>query len=760
MRWICLRSLAFLAAASLFLAAGIALAQQSGLLPESPGESRMSDPAGGKTSASATLEEPPGSVPTPAKHRPAPPVNVTAVPAKAKPGENQLKMRPADESLNPVADLQEGPPPPLVAASFKGVVPGTSTKADVAGAWGPPKKTTRVNGSLVELYSVEPFKRVEVNYADGKVSSIVIRLDKSFPVNAVAKQLDLTAVRPVLVVNELGEVLGRAYPERGVLLEFLPSDKPGKASLKVSQIILEPLSAESFVLRAETTMDSRHDLSRRDLEQALTLEPGNARAHWLYGRVLASTEQYEKAVKEAGEAVRLDPHDAQYRVTHAQTFAQAGQLPEALEEARKAIAISEDRPHVRARATCMVADLLASGPKPDFKKALTFHTQALQLADPLCNDPHPAIRLAAKEVQIDAYLGTAHDIAWGEWKDKPKAVVRWLERAKAVADDVVANEGSSQEQLFRVHARALAAFVGLHDAIDPAPAAKGLTETGEKLIAAARDPGRKARLHWELGMALYDAVQICQMRRAGQRLEVWRSRHRTLGPRGQSKTIEHLDVLARTLVLPAGRDSRDEQARPPSRRRLVRQGSSPLGTRDSRRPRRRYWPTGRGFRRHGRFLLGDRPARPCHRLDDQGGCVDGAGRQAGDARALRAGRSLQQPGLDAAKAGQPGPGQAFPGDGQPHQEREHEVNRFFGETAMRRYLSWTFLVAAGLLLGVLSSSYQRSNADPPAAAAANADSANCDAVAELKEINAQLKELNAQLKKGTTRVFVMMNPPQ
>ncbi len=353
---------------------------------------------------------------------------------------------------------------------------------------------------------------MEVSYADGKVASIVIRLDRSFSVDTVAKQLDLTAIRPVPVLSELGEVLGWAYPERGVLLAWKPGEKPAKAPAMVSQIILEPISAEPFVLRAKTTMESRHDLSRCDLEQALSLEAGNAQAHWLYSRVLAAAEQYEKAVKEAGEAVRLDPDDAQYRATHAQVLAQAGQLTEALADAQKAVALSENRPHVKARATCMVADLLASGPKPDFKQALAVHTQALKLADSLSADPHPAIRLAAKEVQIDAYLGAAHDIAWGEWKDKPKAVARWLERAKAVADDVVSNEGGSQEQIFRVYARALAAYVGLRDAIDPAPAADGLIETGEKLIAEARDPGRKARLQWELGMALYDAVQICQMR--------------------------------------------------------------------------------------------------------------------------------------------------------------------------------------------------------------------------------------------------------
>jgi hypothetical protein len=81
---------------------------------------------------------------------------------------------------------------------------------------------------------------------------------------------------------------------------------------------------------------------------------------------------------------------------------------------------------------------------------------------------------------------------------------------------------------------------------------------------------------------------------------------------------------------------------------------------------------------------------------------------------------------------------------------------------MRRYLSWALLVAAGLVLGVASSSYQRSNADtPPAAAADAADAASitADAVAELKEIKAQLKEINEQLHTGTTKVFVMMNPP-
>jgi hypothetical protein len=115
-------------------------------------------------------------------------------------------------------------------------------------------------------------------------------------------------------------------------------------------------------------------------------------------------------------------------------------------------------------------------------------------------------------VLVDAHLSAAHDIAWGEWKDKPKAVSRWLERAASVATDLVDNEGAGEDRLFRLYTRSLAALVGVRGGIDPAPAAQAVVATGDKLILMARDADRKAQLQWEVGMALYDVVQICQMR--------------------------------------------------------------------------------------------------------------------------------------------------------------------------------------------------------------------------------------------------------
>ena len=176
--------------------------------------------------------------------------------------------------LEPIAE-QTGPVE-LEATSFHAVTPGVTTVEQMEKAWGPPKEIRKQNKTVMQLHAVGPFPRVEASCSGGKVVSIIIRFEKSFPANAVAQQLELAKIQPVLVSNELGEILGQAYPERGVLFSFEPSDTPGKPTMKVSHIILEAISAEPFVLRAETNIDSRPDFSLRDLDQALQLQATNS----------------------------------------------------------------------------------------------------------------------------------------------------------------------------------------------------------------------------------------------------------------------------------------------------------------------------------------------------------------------------------------------------------------------------------------------------------------------------------------------------
>jgi tetratricopeptide (TPR) repeat protein len=415
--------------------------------------------------------------------------------------------------LVPVPDAKLLGPAEIEVTSFHGITPGISTRADVEKTWGKPKDTRKLDNGTSQLYAVDPFPRVEVTYSiDNKVTSLVIRFEHGFPAGQVAEQLELTKIQPVLVSNELGEVLGQAYPERGVLFSFEPAADPNKALKKVTHIVLEPITAEPFVLRSETNVDMRPEFSLHDSEQAVKLQPTSARAHWLRSRTLSALGQHEQAVAAAIEAVRLEPRDARYQVTKAQSLQQAGRLVESAAEAEKAIGMSEQRPHVKARAICLLGDLKGSGPRPDYKQALQHHTQALQLADTLTTDRHPAIRVAAKEVLLDAHLGALQDIAWGAWREKERSAQNWLAKASEIAQDLIRTEDGGDEYLFRVSVRALSADVGLQGKFDPTKWAKEVVRSGEVQINAAPETTRKAELQWQVAMSLYDAMQVYQMR--------------------------------------------------------------------------------------------------------------------------------------------------------------------------------------------------------------------------------------------------------
>jgi len=489
-----------------------AMPQQSGSAPKvmpsyPPAATILSDPddsAVDEGVADSKLVNEPSKTPMPAEA--SPPAEV------AKPDETGEPSDAGEEPLVPVPDPLEAGPIEIEAASFNGVTPGQATLADVQKSWGAPKEMEKQNGVLMHLYAVEPFEHVEVSFIEDKVSSVVIRFENSFPANTVAQQLELTAIRPVFVSNALGEILGQVYPERGVSLAFEPADAPRKASMKVTQIVLEPIDAEPFVLRAETTLKKHTRLARLDLEQALKLQPNNAKAHWLLSRVLISMNKFETAATAAASAVRLQPSNSRYRVTLAQSLGQSGRIDEAIKEARQTAETCQKRPHVKAHALCLLGDLHASGAKPDYKQAIRFHMEAAAAAEALIENEHPAIRIAAKEVLVDANLGAAHDIAWGEWKEKDAAVTAWLEKASAAAEDLVANESASRRHRLHVATRALAACVGLQGKVDPEAWAEQALEAGDELIAATNDRERRAALQWDLGMALYDALQIYQMR--------------------------------------------------------------------------------------------------------------------------------------------------------------------------------------------------------------------------------------------------------
>lgn len=421
-------------------------------------------------------------------------------------------QKPSPETISPQADPRTNgndihPEP----AAFNGVTPGQTTVAKLLKQWGQPKDSRKIPPETRYLFEMPPFSQVEVIARDNLVRSIVVRLEKSYPANLVAQHLELSQIRAVYVSNPQGEILGQAFPERGVIFAFAPADQPGKASNMVTDIILEELSADPFVLRAETFWDSEPESAARDLAQALKLDPQMARAWWLLARVQRLLGQTAKAQESIQQAVTLSPQELSYRLELAQILLDGRQTEPALAELQQVVALAEDRPHLKAKALCLIGDVYHAAEPPDFKKALDYHYEAIKVAQAMRTDPFPAYRVAAKEVLVDAHLGAAKDIAWGVWERKEAVVNRWLERAEALAQDLVQTERQPPKALFKTAATALAVSVALPQAIEAQPWLEKLDQALQILLQDA-SPHRKAQIQWDYGAALYDAVQHFQAR--------------------------------------------------------------------------------------------------------------------------------------------------------------------------------------------------------------------------------------------------------
>lgn len=454
------------------------------------------------------------------------PLGESENPGQALPSdETALRIEPANAPPNgssPEPESRGGPisprldpktttePVTVETAAFNGVTPGVSTVQELTQRWGPPKNIIDKGIEAFHLYEIPPFEQVEVHIQQGKVQAIIIRLGKTYPANLVATHLELSEIRPVLVSNPQGEVLGQAFPERGVLFSFAPAAEPGRSSNLVTQIILTPVSPEPFILRAETFWQAEPEKAARDLEQALKLDPKAHRGWWLLSRIQKELGQPKDAAASGQQAVQLDPANLQYRLTLAEILDQIGQDDLAIQQLEQVIAVADQRPHVKARALCSLGTIYQTLNKPDYKKALDNHFEAVKVAQPLRTDPHPAIRIAAKEVLVDAHLGAALDIAWGPWEQKDSVVPRWLERAAALAQDLIDSEHQSADKLFRVSTTALATSVAMPQTIDPGPWIEAMDQCSQQLEAEA-SPVQQARLKWDYGVALYDAVQCFQV---------------------------------------------------------------------------------------------------------------------------------------------------------------------------------------------------------------------------------------------------------
>lgn len=441
------------------------------------------------------------------------PAPLKAAPPVKAPTKAPTQTAPAKESPAAKSDEKE-----VETATFSGIRPGESTQAQVHETWGQPGQTFEDAGVVHEIFSVEPFKEIDVSYDAEKVASIVIFMEQSFSANELAQQLGLDNLQAVIIPDGKGKWLGQSYPERGVMFGFDPEQSKEKI---VAQMVLEPISGLPFLLRAEVRMKRDYTLALKDLDYAVQLDPKLARAHALRAQVLLAMMHWNDAKQAADTATKIEPTNPELSLLKARVFRESGDYAGAVIEARQAMANAEKKQLVKAACLVELARAVAEGPDRDFRRAADYSLEAIKLTEKLVSSQQAATRREARIVALDANLELAGAISWGFWRQKEVTAPKWLDKAQALADQLAEEDKAGDEYRLRVASKALTAAVGLKGAIDPTPWVKALQDAGGKQLAAYNDPVRHRQLEWQVGTALYDAMQAYhQLEAYAEALEV------------------------------------------------------------------------------------------------------------------------------------------------------------------------------------------------------------------------------------------------
>ncbi len=396
------------------------------------------------------------------------------------------------------------------AAEFNGVKPGVTMSDQLEKEWGVGKEISHDGDKTVFRYALSEFPQVDVALEKNIVQSIVVHLVTPLPPAALAEKLEVNNVRPVLVPDDAGAILGQSFPEHGVLFNFAPDGK------RVLDVAIEPIDVETFLLRAETNLKSHCYASLADIDFVLKQQPGHARALWLRAKLLSQFARYDEALIAIQSALVAEPKNPKFRLTLAEITGATGKYDEAAHEIKDVLSVAGLPQELKALGLCMLGDLLAASPAHDYKQAMEHHMSAIQTADPLSINQHVAVRRAAKLVLIDAHLAVAHDIAAGTFQQKERVVQKWLSRASAYTEDMIDTEdGDPALRLHLAHA-ALTACAAAEGKVDSVPWARLALQKGKELIAAAEDSWRKSSMEWKLGLALSEGLVADKHRTANQ----------------------------------------------------------------------------------------------------------------------------------------------------------------------------------------------------------------------------------------------------
>jgi len=451
---------------------------------------------------------------------------------------DEISKLDATATASPTTDEKEANLDPIRPMRFNGLLVGTSTEDDMLSDWGEPFRSNDEPGYRIAKYRIEPFRQVDVELVEGLVASILIHLEEPLDAAHCASQLRISEIGAVPVPADDGGILGLVFPERGVVFSNVQDDPESL----VGKILLELPTAESFLLRAEYDFETQFESDLADIEQALSMDSNFARAYHVRSNLLISIGRYHDALDEANQAVRLEPSNKMYLLAKAELLGLSGSYEAAMRLVNDVLEVADLDSNTRAVGELVLGDLIAKGPTPRFKESLAHHLRAIELAAAYANDLNFADRRRAKMVLLQAHLGVARDISRGKFQKQDQVVPKWIRRATALVEEMVRRDQADPALRLRVHQTDLAARSDLRSAEDPSDLIRDAISAGERMIEEANDPLNIARLKWELGVLIAEAVNLQRLR--GELQSAW------------ERTDEALVLLKDSAI---GRQSTSEQ---------------------------------------------------------------------------------------------------------------------------------------------------------------------------------------------------------
>ena len=414
-------------------------------------------------------------------------------------------FQPASQGADPAAAPAPTPEMQPEPVTFNQVEPGVTTVQELRETWGEPSKTVVEGSRQTLVYAVPGFRQVDVHSDESgtTVQSLLIHLTSSVPLDELQPHLGLEWVQGVDVPDEEGVILGRAYPERGVLLTC----RDGAAANRITHVSLEPIGGELYRLRAEYDTQNHFTRSLADLDEAIRRDPQDAHAHWLRAELLTLVGRARAAQQSADEAVKLADNNALYRLTQARIAAELGQLESALRETRSVAEDERASQIVRARADYQLGNLLAVGLEPDYQQSLTHHMKAIDRAAKHMADRQVQVRRMAKDILVDAHLAVAQDIALGDFQRQREVVPKWLVKATELAEEFIAHDRGDETLRMEIYRTTLAVYSVLDGDFDTSVVSEEALQEGRRLIAQSDDVLYQHRVERELSEGLYCAAR-------------------------------------------------------------------------------------------------------------------------------------------------------------------------------------------------------------------------------------------------------------